>query len=123
MQMKKPGWEAMPVLDVRSLDQTQIDMLATAFDTLSKRKLDAIARLAVDPTRRAIDNAFSTVLAFPSLAPIRELIAREPGLTAKDIAPRITSTQLNLEPEKDELPLFAPKAKRKPQAMKPGSLL
>ena len=43
------------------------------------------------------DDALSTVLGIPSLGPIRELLAREPGLTARDIAPQ--RTQPPLEPD------------------------
>jgi len=35
MQMKKPGWASMPVLDVHSLSSEQANALATAYDSLS----------------------------------------------------------------------------------------
>lgn len=53
-----------------------------------------------DPTRRKIDEAIARALKLPDLSPIRELLAREPGLTARDINPR--ATQMNLIEEDDE---------------------
>lgn len=123
MQMKKPGWGAMPVLDVRKLNERQIDMLADAYDALANDNLEAIAHLTNDPTRRATDDVLGATMGFPSLAPIRELIAREPGLTAKEITPRKSHAQLSLDPDQDDLPLFAPPVKPKAREAKPGSLL
>jgi N-6 DNA Methylase len=87
MQMKKPAWEAMPVLDVTALSEHQLMALAAAYDALASEQLEALAKLDYDPNRRRIDDALSAVLGLPSLAPIRELLAREPGLTAKAVAP------------------------------------
>lgn len=83
MQMKKPAWATMPVLDVRVLSDAQVASLAAAYDALCDRELLALARLNVDPARRAIDDALSAALGLPDLAPLREMLAREPGLTGK----------------------------------------
>ncbi|MBK8752156.1 MAG: N-6 DNA methylase [Candidatus Competibacteraceae bacterium] len=83
MQMKKPAWAAMPVLDVRVLSDAQVTSLAAAYDALCDRELLALAKLNVDPARRAIDEALSAALALPDLSPLREMLAREPGLTGK----------------------------------------
>ena len=40
-----------------------------------------------DPVRIRIDDALCTVLELPSLAPVRALLAREPGLTGQKIGP------------------------------------
>ncbi|MGH6851365.1 MAG: N-6 DNA methylase [Methylocella sp.] len=90
MQMKKPAWASMPVLDVRVLSDEQLIAIAAAYDELASEQLEALANLDHDPNRRRIDDALSTVLGLPSLAPIRELLAREPGLTARDISPHQT---------------------------------
>ena len=80
---KKPAWAAMPVLDVRALNDKQVRRLARAYDALGNRELQALAKLNVDPVRRAIDEALSKALDLPDLAPLREMLAREPGLTGK----------------------------------------
>ena len=83
MQVKKPAWAAMPVLDVRVLSDSQAASLAAAYDALCDRELRALAQLNVDPVRRAMDEALSAALGLPDLSPLREMLAREPGLTGK----------------------------------------
>lgn len=90
MQMKKPAWSSMPVLDVRTLNRDQLTTLAHWYDALSKEELAPIAQLNSDETRRKIDAAICGVLELPDLSPIRELLSREPGLSAKDIGPTNT---------------------------------
>jgi hypothetical protein len=85
MQMKQPAWETMPVLDVRKLEEKTLNKLAKAYDKISQRELKAIAQLDNDPARKAIDDAFCAALGLPDLAPLRELLAREPGLSGKKI--------------------------------------
>jgi hypothetical protein len=69
--------------------------------------LRALAQLDHDPIRSQIDEAISNSLGLPNLAPIRELLAREPGLTAKDVSPRLKQAPLDLgddDPEDDDQP-------------------
>jgi hypothetical protein len=94
MQMKQPAWLSMPVLDVHSLSDEQLNSLARAYDQLSKRNLDALAKLDTDEVRHEIDKALAGALRLPDLVHIRELLAREPGLNAKDIAPRLKQSQM-----------------------------
>ena len=81
MQMKKPAWESMPVLDVRNLKKSQLQKLADSYDRLSTESLHPLAQLDADPVRKQIDTAISKALGVPTLAVIRELLVREPGLT------------------------------------------
>jgi hypothetical protein len=83
MQLKKPAWEAMPVLDVRSLTNRQVSALSHSYNELCGQDLMALAHLNRDPVRRAIDEALCRVLALPDLAYLREMLANEPGLTGK----------------------------------------
>ena len=83
MQMKKPAWLSMPVLDVRALQDGQVESLAAAYDTLCQRELLALAELNVDPVRQAMDDALSAALDLPDLTPLRAMLAQEPGLTGK----------------------------------------
>ena len=81
MQMKKPAWQAMPVLDVRDLKPTRLNHLARAYETLATEPLQPLAQLDRDPTRLQIDDLLCEVLDLPALDPVRELMVREPGLT------------------------------------------
>ena len=60
-----------------------VALLAAAYDALCERELQALAKLNVDPVRRAVDDALSAALGLPDLAPVRAMLAREPGLTGK----------------------------------------
>ena len=102
MKIKQPAWEFMPVLDVRHTSDEQIQTLAAAYDRLANENLDALSRLDGDSVRRQIDAALSEVLGLPDLGPIRELLAREPGLTAHDIGSRPTQQSLDLAEYRDE---------------------
>jgi len=59
--------------------------LAKVYDKLKEQELQAIAQLHQDKVRQAIDNALSEVLSLPDLKLLRELLAREPGLTGKSL--------------------------------------
>ncbi len=86
MQVKKPAWATMPVLDVRALSNRQATRLAAAYDALCTQELQALARLNGDPVRQAIDDALCQTLNLPDLKPLREMLAHEPGLTGQPIA-------------------------------------
>lgn len=77
MQMKNPAWQSMPVLNVRNLNQEQSDMLSAMYDLVSKVTFRPLAQLDSDQARIQIDEVFCKTLSLPSLAPIRELLARE----------------------------------------------
>lgn len=85
MQMKKPAWSSMPVLDIRELSQAKLASLANFYDVLAKKELAPIAQLNVDPVRKDIDSAICKALNLPDVGPLRDLLAREPGLTAQEI--------------------------------------
>jgi hypothetical protein len=85
MQMKKPAWSSMPVLDVRKLTETQLSRLAKRYDTISKRSLAPICHLDDDAVRQEIDSEICAIFNAPDLEPIRTLLAREPGLSAHDM--------------------------------------
>ncbi|MFZ1641360.1 MAG: hypothetical protein WAV07_07955, partial [Candidatus Contendobacter sp.] len=104
MQVKKPAWATMPVLDVRVLNDAQVSSLAAAYDALCDRELLALAKLNVDPVRRAMDEALSVALGLPDLSPLREMLAREPGLMGKSAVGQPTGKQAALldSPEKED---------------------
>jgi len=88
MQVKKPAWTNMPVLDVRSLPDEVITQLAEAYDAICNKELKALAGLDADPVRAEIDDALSAALGLPDIKPLRQLLAREPGLTGKGLSPK-----------------------------------
>lgn len=88
MQVKQPQWAAMPVLDVRNLPAETVSCLAGDYDSLCSKELLALAKLDYDPIRAGIDDALSAALGLPDMKPLRQLIAREPGLTGKSLSPK-----------------------------------
>jgi hypothetical protein len=88
MQIKQPQWAAMPVLDVRALPTETVNRLAASYDQLSKRELKALAKLDVDNARAELDAALSLHLGLPDMRPLRQLLAREPGLTGQGLSPK-----------------------------------
>jgi hypothetical protein len=96
MQVKQPQWAAMPVLDVRGLKAKTLAALAAAYDALCGRQLQALARLDADPVRAEIDGALSAALGLPDMKLLRQLLAREPGLTGVSLSP--------MPPEQDPAP-------------------
>ncbi len=85
MQMKQPAWASMPVLNVRSLNETPLNALAAAYEELGKEKLAPLARLDSDDVRIRIDAEISNALGLGDIKPVRELLAREPGLSGEEI--------------------------------------
>jgi hypothetical protein len=80
VQFKKPVLERMPVLDVAKVGAKSLRRLAAAYDRLCGKSLLLIPELAVDATRKAIDDAVSSALGLPDFSPWRELLSREPVL-------------------------------------------
>lgn len=85
MQMKKPAWASMPVLNVRVLNRRQLETLGAVYDNIAKEKLAPLAQLNTDDVRIRIDAEISNALGLGNLKPIRELLAREPGLSGEEI--------------------------------------
>lgn len=92
----------MPVLNVRALSSKQLMALAHRYDSLAKENLEPRAQLRSDPGRCQIDAALATALNLPDPAFIRELLEREPGLNAKDIAPRTVRPSLGIAAEGED---------------------
>ena len=95
VQMKKPAWLSMPVLDVRALSKEQVETLACVYEEVSKEPLKPLSQLNHDIIRIKIDEAFERVLGLPSLDPVRQLLAREPGFSGNSLF----STSEGLEEE------------------------
>jgi len=102
MQMKQPGWESMPVIDIHSLSSKQVNSLAAAYDSLSTQGLEPLARLNSDTVRCQIDREVAQALQVPDFSFIRELLDREPGMNAIDIVPRAVKPALENEEDEDD---------------------
>ena len=87
----------MPVLNVRELTDPQLKMLSQTFDAVSGLELLPLAQLDKDEVRIRVDETLAKVLGLPSFSPIRELLAREPGLSALEINPSEAATEEAVE--------------------------
>ena len=106
MQVKKPAWTAMPVLDIRTLPEETVRLLAEAYDIICEKTLMALAKLDKDPVRAEIDDALSAILMLPDMRTLRQLLSREPGLTGKGLSSKPV-----------QLPLFSDDAQKKRAAI------
>ncbi|MBI4235975.1 MAG: hypothetical protein HY688_01290 [Chloroflexi bacterium] len=86
VDFKKPVLAAMPVLNVSALSPAQLDALAHAYDRLAQQPLQPFPLMDQDPVRREIDAAVSQALGLPDVRPLRDLLAREPGVCLRPLA-------------------------------------
>jgi hypothetical protein len=106
MQMKQPAWESMPVLNVRVLPKESLALLSQAYEAIASKELSPVGELDEDAVRIQIDDALSKVLGLPSLSAIRELLAREPGLSASEINPAKSEEVEEIEALEDQAAMF-----------------
>ena len=78
VEFKQSALNDMPVLDIRSLSDSQKRLLIDAYDTLSTKIMLPFPQMANDPVRRAIDMAISKALELPDLSVLRNLLGQEP---------------------------------------------
>jgi len=83
VEFKQRALNEMPVLDIRSLSDTQKGLIVDAYDTLSTQILLPFPQMANDPVRQAIDVAISKALGLPDLSVLRSLLAQEPVVCLK----------------------------------------
>lgn len=86
MQMKKQAWSSVPARDVRSPSPQQFRITIKGFDVTAERRLAPLAQLDSNPAWYRIDDVFCEALDLPDTSAIRELLAREPGLSAQEIS-------------------------------------
>jgi hypothetical protein len=65
-------------------------------------ELAPIAQCDVDDVRKSIDGIIEKALGLPSIHSLRELLVREPGLSAQDINPQATQDSLDIEDNDEE---------------------
>jgi hypothetical protein len=86
VQFKKPTLENLPILDVLGLSTSELNQLATTYESVCELELDKIANMANDPVRETIDGAFTKVLKLPSLRGLRQQLGIEPVICDHAIA-------------------------------------
>jgi hypothetical protein len=94
----------MPVLDVRALSSKQLNKFEQIYDGLSTKTLEPVAKLKSDDVRGEIDIAIGTILGIPEVSFVRDLLDREPGMTAKELAARTVSEDDDEEVEEEDQP-------------------
>jgi hypothetical protein len=83
VDFKKPSLLAMPVLDIRSLNDDQMATLAHLYDKLAEKELLPLPQMATDVVRAEIDKAFADVLKLPDFSILRTMLSREPVVCMK----------------------------------------
>lgn len=78
VQMKKADLRTLPVLDTRSLSESQLADLEALFDDLSEATFERLPTMEECPARKALDDGLSEILELPDLAVLRRLLASEP---------------------------------------------
>lgn len=78
VSMKKEDVVSLPVVDVRSLSDNQLNRLAQLFDDLSELEFQRLPNMVDCPARRALDDGLSEILDLPNLKNLRHLLASEP---------------------------------------------
>ena len=86
MSIKKPAWSSMQVLDVRELSDCQLEQMEATFEAVVNESLKPVAELNFDPVRMKIDEDICRIMKIPDIESVRQLLAREPSLSAKKIS-------------------------------------
>jgi len=86
VQFKKPLLARMPVLDVLSISNSQLDALAQGYDRLCQQDLRPFQNMNEDPVRSEIDQVVSNTCGLPDVTPLRTMLAREPIMCLNSLA-------------------------------------
>ena len=78
VQFKKPILAGLPILDLSKLSETQLDLLAAAYDEVAAKPLLTFPGMGTDPVRARIDAAIGEALGLPDFSILRKLLAQEP---------------------------------------------
>jgi hypothetical protein len=78
VDFKKPLLEALPVLNVLTLEPRQLAMMAALYDHVAEQELGTLQRMETDDVRVAIDVGISQILGLPDVTPLRTLLGQEP---------------------------------------------
>lgn len=85
IEFKKPTLLESPVLNLKELSNEQLNILNAAYDDLANKALKPFPEMDNDPVRNEIDVAISTTLKLPDLSVLREMLAREPVISMKNL--------------------------------------
>ncbi|RQV95236.1 hypothetical protein EH220_06460 [bacterium] len=85
VQIKKPIYESLPILDFRKLSELQLQGFADAYEGLADQSLLPLSQMEQDQTRIAIDDTISEILKIPKMDRMREALAREPVICGQPL--------------------------------------
>jgi len=85
VKFPKAWYEPLRILDLNSLDRSQIDALDDLWTQIQNRDLLPFPQMSSDETRKIIDDAFSKILGIPALDQLRILLSREPIISMKPL--------------------------------------
>jgi len=85
VKFPKAWYEQLQILDLNSLDRSQIDALDNLWTQIHNRDLLPFPQMSSDETRKTIDDTFSKILEIPALDQLRILLSREPLISMKPL--------------------------------------
>jgi type I restriction-modification system DNA methylase subunit len=85
VKFKKPVLHSMPVLDIHKLTKRQLALLSSHYDRISKMTFQPFPMIDQDPVRVEIDKAITNCLRLPDISILREMLAREPIISLKQL--------------------------------------
>jgi len=85
VKFPKAWYEPLQILDLNTLDRSQIDALDDLWTQIHNRDLLPFPQMSSDETRKIIDDAFSKILGIPALDQLRILLSREPIISMKPL--------------------------------------
>jgi len=88
VKFKKPSWMPMPVIDLNKLTQSQLDHLASVYDSVADQVLQPFPQMEEDEVRTTIDHGIEEALGLPDVSVLRHLLSREPVVCMKRIGER-----------------------------------
>lgn len=86
VEFKQWALSEMPVLDIHSLTEDKKRQITDAYDELSQQTMLPFPEMYHDSNREAIDDAIAQALDLPDLTPLRQLLAREPGVCLQPLS-------------------------------------
>lgn len=85
VKFPKSWYKKLDTLDMVSLNEEQLKALEDLWEEVHTCKLKPLPEMNSDKIREKIDNVFSDILNIPSLAYLRELLAREPLIASQSL--------------------------------------
>lgn len=85
IKFPKAWYEQFQILDLKSLTGTQIDSLDELWNKIKDKTFLPFPQMAVDETRKMIDDVFCRVLKLPALDQLRIMLSKEPFISMQSL--------------------------------------